>query len=117
MTSYSRAHPVVCSCCDASIPGSAWSRIRASEGGWFFQRDGAVFCPAHVPEWVAQWRARQRAEHACSRCEASVTGNKGSAIDEGWFFRKDGTVYCPVHVPGELAWRARQQVDESNKLG
>lgn len=59
MTSYGRAHPIVCSRCDASIPGGKWSIIKAGEWGWFFQRDGTAYCPDHVPEWVSAWRARR----------------------------------------------------------
>lgn len=27
---------------------------------WFSQKDGKSFCPEHIPDWVADWRARKR---------------------------------------------------------
>lgn len=35
-----------------------WGVIKAHNEGWFFQKNGDVYCPEHVPEWVAKWRAR-----------------------------------------------------------
>lgn len=47
--------------CTASRPGSKHDAIRAAAEGWFdSQKTGESFCPAHVPEWVAQWRARKQ---------------------------------------------------------
>lgn len=43
--------------CTAEIPDHKWGQIRAE--GWFRQRDGTVWCPLHVPDWVPQWRARR----------------------------------------------------------
>lgn len=43
--------------CAASIPNHQWGKIKAD--GWFGQKDGTVWCPAHVPAWVAEWRARR----------------------------------------------------------
>lgn len=39
---------------------SKWDIIKAGEAGWFFQKDGTTWCPEHTPEWVEEWRARQR---------------------------------------------------------
>lgn len=48
--------------CQASHPGSRFDAIRAGEQGWFHSKAEAVaFCPAHVPEWVPAWRAKQEA--------------------------------------------------------
>jgi hypothetical protein len=61
--SFAAEHPVTCSRtdlgCTESLPGSKWAQMRAQRDGWFGQRDGTWFCPAHVPGWVEGWRARQ----------------------------------------------------------
>ena len=43
--------------CDATVKNHRWGKIKAE--GWFFQRDGQAWCPTHVPEWVAEWRANR----------------------------------------------------------
>lgn len=50
---------VGCSACDRTVPGHRWGKIKAQDQGWFFAKDGAAFCPEHVPEWVEEWRARK----------------------------------------------------------
>jgi hypothetical protein len=46
--------------CPAEILGDKHSKIRAQERGWFFSRkEERVYCPAHVPDWVAGWRERR----------------------------------------------------------
>lgn len=39
---------------------SSWDLLRATQAGWFTQKDGQVWCPKHVPDWVEGWRAEQR---------------------------------------------------------
>ena len=41
--------------CEASYVPHYWGTVKAE--GWFHQRDGKSYCPAHHPEWVAEWRA------------------------------------------------------------
>lgn len=48
--------------CTATIKSHRWAQIRASDHGWFFGRNGDVFCPEHVPDWVAAWRERRKAQ-------------------------------------------------------
>lgn len=49
------------SSCNESFRGSSkWSSIRASNEGWFLQRDGTVWCPKHIPDWVEKWRANKK---------------------------------------------------------
>lgn len=43
--------------CDAKVKSHAWGRIKAE--GWFFQKDGAAYCPLHVPSWVEAWRKKR----------------------------------------------------------
>lgn len=43
--------------CKATYKANKWGQIKAHDAGWFFQKDGQGFCPEHVPEWVAGWRA------------------------------------------------------------
>lgn len=46
--------------CDEQIKDHRWGKTKAS--GWFFSRDNTqAFCPEHVPDWVAGWRARKSA--------------------------------------------------------
>jgi hypothetical protein len=64
--SYSSRHPVTClqDGCLASFPGSKHDTMRATQEGWFFPKDQQGlkgWCPAHVPGWVAAWRAQQAA--------------------------------------------------------
>lgn len=40
--------------CEEQLPNHAWGRIKAE--GWFQQKNGDIWCPAHVPEWVEKWR-------------------------------------------------------------
>jgi hypothetical protein len=48
--------------CAETTPRNKFSVIRASEAGWFFSREEeAAYCPAHVPDWVPAWRAKQAA--------------------------------------------------------
>ncbi len=47
--------------CTASFPGSKFDAIAAGVEGWFFSRGtDDAFCPEHIPDWVAGWRARQQ---------------------------------------------------------
>lgn len=42
-----------CQECDASVKAdSRWAKTRAHSDGWYFMRDGRVFCPAHRPPWA-----------------------------------------------------------------
>lgn len=43
--------------CTQVVKNHAWAKIKAD--GWFFQRDGSLWCPEHVPDWVDAWRARK----------------------------------------------------------
>lgn len=44
--------------CQATIKNNKWDRIRGGVTGWFFSKDkDESFCPVHVPQWVADWRA------------------------------------------------------------
>lgn len=52
---------ITCQHCDAQCKGHKWGKIKAGDGGWFFMNDGRAYCPRHVPEWVATWRARRDA--------------------------------------------------------
>lgn len=40
--------------CTKTVKNHAWGRIKAD--GWFFTREGGVWCPDHRPEWYAAWR-------------------------------------------------------------
>lgn len=48
--------------CRTSYSKDMWSSIKATEAGWFQQKDLTAFCPEHVPDWVPAWRAKQRGQ-------------------------------------------------------
>ena len=48
--------------CEESVNNHYHARAAAHEAGWFQQKDGTFWCPEHVPEWVADWRARKKSE-------------------------------------------------------
>ena len=48
--------------CERGFKAHHWGSIKATSEGWFQQKDGTVWCPDHVPAWVAQWRARKTEE-------------------------------------------------------
>jgi hypothetical protein len=68
--SHAAGNPVYCARktdlgCTATHPGSKHDAIKAQQGGWFnSKKTGVSFCPAHVPDWVAAWRAKQAEERA-----------------------------------------------------
>lgn len=47
-------------CPETYIPHE-WGTKAAQRAGWFMQRNGDSWCPAHIPEWVAGWRAGKTA--------------------------------------------------------
>jgi hypothetical protein len=46
--------------CQEFFNSSRFDAIRAKEAGWFEQKNGDVWCPAHIPDWVAGWRASKK---------------------------------------------------------
>lgn len=57
------AHPD----CEKRIGNNKFAKIRAGVAGWYFSRkDGTIFCPKHVPEWVKEWR-KYVGEHRIER--------------------------------------------------
>jgi len=46
--------------CEESFVPHRWAPESQSGSGWFHQRNGTSWCPAHVPEWVAGWREKQK---------------------------------------------------------
>jgi len=45
--------------CDETRPGHGWRDYTKRGGGWFEQKNGDTWCPKHIPEWVAEWRAKR----------------------------------------------------------
>lgn len=70
--------------CTRSCTNSRWSHIRAAEQGWYFQRDGCVWCPEHRPPYApATWKKLA----ACDGCgnRTRVSGPyQDSANEELW---------------------------------
>lgn len=46
-------------CTESFTDTGRWAPERAAASGWFCQRNGAVWCPDHTPEWVAAWRKKK----------------------------------------------------------
>lgn len=64
-----------CERCDKTVKDNRWAKIHAHDEGWFITKDDSkAYCPDHVPEWVADWRAKRNGS-------GSVSG--GSAVPEG----------------------------------
>lgn len=42
--------------CEVKIKNHYWGRVKSN--GWFHQKSGESWCPAHVPDWVEAWRAK-----------------------------------------------------------
>lgn len=45
--------------CENRFADHMWGKIKLK--GWFIMKDGTAYCPDHIPEWVEEWRAKQRA--------------------------------------------------------
>ncbi|AOZ64930.1 hypothetical protein SEA_OLYMPICHELADO_65 [Streptomyces phage OlympicHelado] len=45
--------------CPKSFPNHKHGTIGAHQDGWFLQRNGDAWCPDHIPDWVAEWRAKK----------------------------------------------------------
>ena len=93
--SWASDHPVFCARrkdlgCPAQHPGGRHAAIQAHEEGWFQSKaEGQDYCPAHVPDWVEGWRAKQQerqfevkdtfsrlpAALACSGCALTDTAD------------------------------------------
>lgn len=50
------------SACEKSIRLHMWGKAEAYAEGWFFQKNGDLWCPDHLPDWVSKWRAKKKAE-------------------------------------------------------
>lgn len=50
-----------CELCDATTLLHKWAKVRARDAGWFENKEGKWWCPLHVPDWVAKWRADKKA--------------------------------------------------------
>ena len=48
--------------CESDYFPDKWGKIEAVNLGWFLQRNGDAWCPKHIPDWVAEWRARKKAK-------------------------------------------------------
>ena len=47
--------------CKNKHKNNKWANIKAiSEKGWTHQKNGDVWCPEHLPEWVEAWREEGR---------------------------------------------------------
>lgn len=44
--------------CKNEFRAHEWGTKRAQREGWFLQKNNDKWCPDHLPEWVAEWRAK-----------------------------------------------------------
>lgn len=44
--------------CTNKYANHRWGKTKADD--WFHQKDGTSWCPNHIPDWVAGWRASKR---------------------------------------------------------
>lgn len=51
--------------CAETVKNHYWGRTKS---GWFFQKTGEAWCPAHFPDWVESWRARKAEKLSSERC-------------------------------------------------
>lgn len=62
MAGHYRVEPQQCShdgCTDSYVPHH-WGAKQAERLGWFIQKNGDAWCPKHIPNWVAKWRAQKQ---------------------------------------------------------
>jgi hypothetical protein len=74
--SHAADNPVRCARegCEAAHPGGKWGTMKADREGWFHSyQEEKAYCPDHVPEWVAGWRAKKAAERFAAEGAFSVT--------------------------------------------
>ncbi len=45
--------------CPHVVPNHRWGKTKAAGDGWFFAKDGGVWCPVHLPEWYTAWKAKK----------------------------------------------------------
>lgn len=38
--------------CRREVAANKWAKIRAHGQGWYFSRNGGIWCPDHRPEWA-----------------------------------------------------------------
>lgn len=55
---------IKCEGCDLTTETDHWTAVKRQAEGWFFRKDGRIYCPNHVPEWVEGWRDAQRITRA-----------------------------------------------------
>lgn len=44
--------------CEERIPNHRWGRTKAE--GWRELKDGKIFCPTHVPDWMRTWSEKKK---------------------------------------------------------
>lgn len=65
--SYSGTKVCAAKDCTRYFVDDRWGHIRASDEGWFIQRNGTVWCPDDIPSWVTEWRHARKSEETMSK--------------------------------------------------
>ena len=99
--------------CGESFPSSKFGKIRASDAGWFFQKDGVAWCPAHIPEWVGPWRARKREEAEMQSFVIAVAGGSVTVNSRG------GKLSCSYQgeLPRDIALEVIRRSEAAHPSG
>lgn len=61
--------------CSVKIKNHRWGQTKADD--WFFQKNGDSWCPQHVPDWVAGWRAQKASRSTMEVDEVDFTTPEG----------------------------------------
>lgn len=91
--------------CLATYKSHKWGQIKAGDEGWFFTKENEAFCPAHVPSWVEEWRAKKkqlrvdqksvRLVGVCANCKQSISkAVRDEADSVPWLHDSNESMTC-----------------------
>ena len=101
---------VIMSCVEPDCPEnfsskSKWDNIKKADEGWFIGRDGNIWCPNHLPEWVGPWREMRD----ISKIKEQLIGEIQEAIG------RDETYFS--YLIGPDGWFCIKHDEDGKKIG
>lgn len=91
--------------CATKVKNHKWGKVKAE--GWFFSKEipeDKGYCPEHVPEWVASWRAKKNQARAvdgtvvlsadCLGCGKKIEKPVGQERPTPWIHTDTREVEC-----------------------